>query len=261
MAGPSPATEQQSLRPLQVLRRETFITLAAAAVVWQLLALATPDYIIPGWPTIGRSLWTLLSTRPGWIALTVARVLVSLGLAFFLGMAAALTFYLHTRWERYLMPLVRIVMAVPVICWVLFAVLWFRGVEFQIGWVLVVVGAPIFLTDLLDSLKGIPGPLSEMVQSFRPTRTQTIRKLLLPSLTPVILTSWKVNLSLAIRVVTIAELVGATSGIGYGLQVAQSEFSIADIFAWTLILVVILMLTQQLVTVMELRALRWREVS
>ena len=63
--------------------------------------------------------------------------------------------------------------------------------------------------------------------------------MILPASLPGVLTSWKINLSLAIRVVTIAELVGATSGIGYGLTVAQAEFSIADIVAWTLILILI----------------------
>ena len=38
-------------------------------------------------------------------------------------------------------------------------------------------------------------------------------KLMLPAIVPTIFTSWKVNISLAIRVVTIAELVGAVTGI------------------------------------------------
>ena len=45
-------------------------------------------------------------------------------------------------------------MAVPVVSWILFAVLWFRGVEFRIGFVLVVVCAPVFLVDTLDAMRG-----------------------------------------------------------------------------------------------------------
>ena len=51
-----------------------------------------------------------------------------------------------------------------------------------------------------------------MMQSFRPTTLQYFFKLILPAILPTIFTSWKVNISLAIRVVTIAELVGA---VGY----------------------------------------------
>ena len=37
--------------------------------------------------------------------------------------------------------MIRLFMAVPVVSWILFAVLWFPGVEFRIGFVLVVVAA------------------------------------------------------------------------------------------------------------------------
>jgi NitT/TauT family transport system permease protein len=87
---------------------------------------------------------------------------------------------------------------------------------------------------------------------------QFFSKLLLPATVPAILTSWKINLSLAIRVVTIAELVGAISGVGYGLVLAQELFSVADVFAWTLVLIVILFLAEGVVSVIEERMLRWR---
>jgi len=68
-------------------------------------------------------------------------------------------------------------------------------------------------------------------------RAETIA---LPAILPSLITSWKINLSLAIRVVTIAELVGAVTGIGHQLAVAQELFSVADVFAWTLVLVALL---------------------
>ena len=40
--------------------------------------------------------------------------------------------------------------------------------------------------------------------------------------------------------VTIAELVGAVTGIGHQLSVAQELFSVADVFAWTIVLVALL---------------------
>ena len=76
---------------------------------------------------------------------------------------------------------------------------------------------------------------------------------------PAILTSWKVNLRVSIRVVTMAELVGATSGIGYALMQAKETFSVADVFAWTVVLVFILMVANVAVTGLERRLLVWRE--
>jgi NitT/TauT family transport system permease protein len=96
------------------------------------------------------------------------------------------------------------------------------------------------------------------MQSFRPTTLQYFRKLILPAIVPTLFTSWKVNISLAIRVVTIAELVGAVTGIGHQLSVAEELFSVSDVFAWTVILVMLLFLLEALVARVEARLLRWR---
>jgi ABC-type nitrate/sulfonate/bicarbonate transport system permease component len=96
------------------------------------------------------------------------------------------------------------------------------------------------------------------MRSFRPTTWQYFYKLMLPAIVPTVFTSWKINISLAIRVVTIAELVGAVTGIGHQLSVAQELFSVADVFAWTLVLVALLFLLEAMVSHVEARVLRWR---
>jgi ABC-type nitrate/sulfonate/bicarbonate transport system permease component len=52
--------------------------------------------------------------------------------------------------------------------------------------------------------------LTEMVMSFRPSRTKLFTAMIIPAILPDILTAWKVNLGNASRVVVVAELVGAT---------------------------------------------------
>jgi NitT/TauT family transport system permease protein len=111
---------------------------------------------------------------------------------------------------------------------------------------------------MLDGIRAIPRDLRDMMWSFRPGLTHFLRMLVLPAITPVILTSFKINLSQAIRLVTFAELVGAVSGIGYGLNVAQELFSVADVFAWTVVLIVILTLAMEALSWVESRLLRWR---
>jgi NitT/TauT family transport system permease protein len=185
-------------------------------------------------------------------------VAAALLISFVLGLWLAVAMYRWTAVENYVRPAVRLLMAVPVVCWILFSVLWFKWVEFRIAFVLIVVCAPVFLVDMLDGMKGVPRELRDMLRSFRPSRTHFFTKLVLPAIVPTILTSWKINLSLAIRVVTIAELVGAVSGIGYGLVVAQELFSVADVFAWTLVLVVVLFLAEAILSLIEERMLRWR---
>jgi NitT/TauT family transport system permease protein len=240
--------------------RQAVVSLLIFAALWEALSylaptLGIPAFAIPSFARIGQSLLTI---TPIDVLVTLARVIGALILSFVLGVVLAVLMYQSQNLESYLHPMVRLFMAVPVISWILFAVLWFRGVEFRIAFVLIAVCGPVFLIDALDAMRNVPRELRRMVRSFRPTRLQYFAKLMFPAIVPNLITSWKINLSLAIRVVTIAELVGAVTGIGHQLAVAQELFSVADVFAWTLVLVALLFLLEAVVARVEERMLRWR---
>jgi NitT/TauT family transport system permease protein len=240
--------------------RQAVVSVLIFAALWETLsylapALGIPAFAIPSLARIGRSLLTI---TPIDVLVTLARVIGALVASFVLGLALAVLMYQSQRLESYLRPMIRLFMAVPVVSWILFAVLWFRGVEFRIAFVLIAVCGPVFLIDAFDAMRNVPRELRRMVRSFRPTALQYFGKLMFPAIVPNLITSWKINLSLAIRVVTIAELVGAVTGIGHQLAVAQELFSVADVFAWTLVLVALLFLLEAVVARVEQRVLRWR---
>jgi len=255
-----PIEEHRESAPVLNFPRQTLVSLLVFAVVWETLShlspyLGIPRFAIPSFLTIAHS---VAHVTPIDIVVTLARVVGALIVSFVLGVSMAMAMYRSQTLDNYLHPMIRILMAVPVVSWILFAVLWFPGVEFRIGFVLVVVCGPVFLVDSLDAMRGVPRELRSMMRSFRPTTLQYFRKLILPAIVPTLFTSWKVNISLAIRVVTIAELVGAVTGIGHQLSVAEELFSVSDVFAWTVVLVALLFLLEALVARIEARMLRWR---
>ena len=254
------STEHRESVPVLIFPRQTLVSLLVFALAWEALSylapvLGIPPFAIPSLLRIAKAITTI---TPLDIAVTLARVIGALIVSFVFGIVLAMAMYRSDTLEKYLHPMIRILMAVPVVSWILFAVLWFPGVEFRIGFVLVVVCGPVFLVDTLDAMRSVPRELRQMMQSFRPTTLQYFVKLMLPAIVPTIFTSWKVNISLAIRVVTIAELVGAVTGIGHQLSVAQELFSVADVFAWTIVLVALLFLLEAIVSRFEARLLRWR---
>jgi len=253
-------TEHRESVPVLIFPRQTLVSLLVFALAWEVLSHLAPTFGIPPFaiPRLLRIAKAITTITPLDIAVTLARVIGALIVSFVLGIVLAMAMYRSDALEKYLHPMIRILMAVPVVSWILFAVLWFPGVEFRIGFVLVVVCGPVFLVDTLDAMRSVPRELRQMMQSFRPTTLQYFVKLMLPAIVPTIFTSWKVNISLAIRVVTIAELVGAVTGIGHQLSVAQELFSVADVFAWTIVLVALLFLLEAIVSRFETRLLRWR---
>ena len=121
---------------------------------------------------------------------------------------------------------------------------------------------PGFAFQLLDAYRSMSNDLYEMTLSFRPSRLDLLRTLVWPTVLPGILTAWKVNLgNVASRVVVVAELVGATGGVGYELLVQQQVFDMAGAIAWTIVLVIFVLIMQRIIALIEARALNYRATS
>jgi len=260
MAEPQPQHSSKKEQPKK-FSWESFAraaSIAAFIVGWHVASLYAPYYAIPGWERIFHA---LLEISPYDVGITVARLVLSMGLSFVVGLTFSTLVFERPVVEAFFIPLVKLLMAVPAVCWVVFSILWFKGVEFRIYFVMCIVCTPVFIIDSLDAMKSVPMDLRQMVSSFRPDKLQSYVKVIFPGIAANLLTSWKINLTLAVRVVTIAELVGAISGIGRGLVMAQEKFSVAEVFAWTVVLVAILYVLQGVVALAEHRTLRWRPAS
>src|SRR5882672_11949882 len=111
--------------PILIFRRQTLVSLLAFAVAWEVLShlapyLGIPPFAIPSLVRIARSLADL-TVRD--VAVTLARVIAALIVSFVLGVSLAMAMYRSAALDNYLHPMIRILMAVPVVSWILFAVL------------------------------------------------------------------------------------------------------------------------------------------
>jgi len=243
-------------------RSETFISLFLVVVAWQLASYFFPVYLFPPVNLIGAELLALIVDQQGYQALsTFARILAGMAGAFIFGGFLAFLMGRSDLFNRLVYPVVNLLQGVPALSWVVIAIIWFRHTEFRIWFIMVATTLPAFTFQLLDSYRAISKDLMEMTLSFRPSRLDYLRVLVLPTVVPGILTAWKVNLGNASRVVVVAELVGATSGIGYQLLQSQQLFNLAAAIAWTITLVVFVLITQSILIVIENRVLRYRATS
>ena len=163
--------------------------------------------------------------------------------------------------ERFFSPILNFFQGIPALSWVVFAIIWFKGIEPRIFFIMVVTALPAFSFQIVGALRAMSKDLFEMVLSFRPTKMKMFRTMILPAILPDILTAWKVNLGNASRVVVVAELVGATGGVGYELLQQQQIFDMAGALAWTLQLVFFVLFTQWVIGLIETYAFRYRAIS
>jgi NitT/TauT family transport system permease protein len=235
----------------------------ALAVLWQIAAFNLPSYLFPSLIDIARRTLEIFVDWGQFVQVlaTVGRILAGLAGAFVLGGALAVLMARSAAVDRFFAPILNFFQGIPALSWVVFAIIWFHGIEFRIFFIMVVTSLPAFTFQVLDALRGMSKDLFEMVLAFRPTRRKLFRAMILPAILPDIMTAWKVNLGNASRVVVVAELVGATGGVGYELLMQQQQFDMAGALAWTLQLVFFVLISQQVIALIEAYAFRYRAAS
>ncbi len=242
------------------IRPEGVIAVIAIATAWQLLSLMFPHFLVPGLqyliPTLVHLL-TLTDTYVHFVS-TVWRVLVGCGVASLLGAALGLFMGVNRPVERLLMPILRFFMGVPVLSWVLLVVIWFREPELRIFAILLVVCLPVVAMNVLEGVKNLPKDLYEMLLVFRPSSWQAMRMVIIPWTMPFFVVGLKVTLSLAIRLVVFAELVGATVGVGAAMFTAFNSFDVATLVVWSALLVLAMVLFDVLIGIAERTIFKWR---
>jgi len=248
-------------RTMRVLQAAASMLLLAAA--WQGLSFVFPAFLFPPVPDIMSRTVEILITGAllSDVLLTAARIFVGLFGAFFVGCLIALLIARSRTAENFVSPILTFFQGIPALSWVVFAIIWFHGTEFRVGFIMVMTTLPAFTFQILDAIRSMSKDLFEMTMSFRPSRWTMFRFLIVPTIVPGILTAWKVNLGNAARVVVVAELVGATGGVGYQLLRQQQLFDMAGAMAWTLQLVLFVLIVQQTINAIETYALRYRAVS
>jgi NitT/TauT family transport system permease protein len=223
-------------------------------LLWQFASLFFPRFLFPSlidvfWRCI--DIFTTGSMFADVLA-TVFRILAGLAGAFIVGGILALLMVRSRAIDQFLSPILTLFQGIPALSWVVFAIIWFHGVEFRIFFIMVMTTLPAFTFQVLGALRAMSKDLMEMVFSFRPTRMKLFRVMIAPAILPDILTAC---------VVVVAELVGATGGVGYELLQQQQLFDMAGALAWTLQLVFFVLIVQGILTLMENTAFRYRSVS
>jgi len=236
---------------------------AVVAGLWQIASLFFPPFLFPSLIDVFKRCIDILITwsQLADVLATVGRILAGLAGAFIVGAALAVLMVRSRAVNDFLSPILTLFQGIPALSWVVFAIIWFHGIEPRIFFIMVMTTLPAFTFQVLSALQAMSRDLMEMVMSFRPTRAKLFRVMIIPAILPDILTAWKVNLGNASRVVVVAELVGATGGVGYELLQQQQLFDMAGALAWTLQLVFFVLIAQAVLSFVESVAFRYRAVS
>lgn len=242
-------------------RRDLFATcvvVVALLIAMEVTSRYVPDYIMPSPVAVWNAARELFFTDPYHVAVTLVRLAIAVAIAMAVGVTLGLAMGMLPAVRPYLKAIVVIDTGIPALSWMLVAVFWFKNPETRIFFILLVILLPFYALNIYEGLRALPKDFVDMIESFRPSRWQVLRYLILPHIVPYIFLTTKSVIGYAIRMVIFAELVASAVGIGARMNLAQSTFRIDQVLAWTFFLVILNLVLQAAVNGVEKLTLRWR---
>ncbi len=256
-----PAPKQRLASVREVVRGDAWATVVVAAlllVAMQVASMFVPDYLMPSPLAVLKAGAQLSKSELMHVVITLARLAAALVFAVVVGILFGVAMALFERARPYLRAVIVIDTGIPALSWMLLAVLWFGNPELRIFFILAVILIPFYALNVFDGIQALSRELIDMLDSFRPTRLQTLRYLLIPHIVPYVLLTTKGVIGYAIRMTIFAELVASAVGIGSRMNLAQSTFHIDQLIAWTFLLVALNLGLQAIVAACERWLLKWR---
>lgn len=215
---------------------------AAWLVIWQLVSMWIGQEILLVSPAVVfLRLLELLPTGEFWrsVMFSVIRINGGFLLAAAAGVTAAGLAVKFRRVEEFLRPFVLTIKAIPVASFVILVLIWVpsRNLSVVISFLMVF---PILYTNVLDGEKQMDRNLLEMAQVFALSRSVRLRYLYLPQILPYFRTGCSVALGLCWKAGVAAEVIGIPDhSIGEQLYQAKVYLNTPDLFAWTIVIVML----------------------
>jgi NitT/TauT family transport system permease protein len=211
-------------------------------LLWQVASTALHNNIILVGPLeVIHSLLFQAFTVEFWktIAFSFGKISLGFFLAFMAGIITGGAAHRFPLLEDFLQPPVSFLKSVPVASFIILALIWIGSENLSLFISFLVVFPMIYL-HTMAGLRSADKKLLEMAKVFRMPPFKKMYYIYRPALLPHLISGCRVALGMSFKSGIAAEVIGVPGhSIGERLYMAKIYLSTADLFAWTLVIVVI----------------------
>ncbi len=174
--------------------------------------------------------------------LTLGRSLIGFLIAVIASLVLGLVYTVSDTGRSFVSALNSLLQSISVLVWVIVFVMFF-GVLSPIPPVLVatIVSLPILLATIVGELEASRRKILELAKILEAPRLRLYTDFLLPSMAIALAASARAALGAALRISVVAEAFGSNGGIGYEIATYYSLAEPRGVFAWGLLLVVLML--------------------
>ncbi|HML88247.1 MAG TPA: ABC transporter permease [Methylomusa anaerophila] len=192
------------------------------------------------------------------LAISLSRVLKGYGAAVILGVGFGIFMGIYTRVNRFFMLVFDAVRQIPPLAWIPLIILWF-GIG-ETSKVVIIFKAAFFpvLVNTISGIQNVSGNYLEVARICRTNKIDLLRKVYFPASLASIFVGLRLGLGAAWMTMVAAELIAASSGIGYRINDGR-ELSQPDMVVVGMIVIgVVGVIMDMALKILAKRLLSWR---
>lgn len=224
------------------------IILAFWLLLWQIGAMRIDNHILLVSPADTLKALSGLIFSPvfwGSIWFSFARISLGFFIAFFAGLLTGTLGYWKPIINDFLAPPIHFMKSIPVASFVILALIW-TGSENLSVFISFIVVYPMIHVNTLAGLKSTDPKLLEMAKIFRVPLWRRAMSIYRVALYPYLASAMKTALGMGFKSGIAAEVIGVPEGsIGEGLYMSKIYLSIAELFAWTVVIICVSVLFEK----------------
>lgn len=217
-------------------------------ILWQMIAMiVNQSVILPSFLDVLNRLVYILSDVSFYnhLFITLFRVILGTLSAFVLSFIFAILSYDFKLINQGLKPLVLVSKTIPNITYILLVLIWFSR-EMSVFFVTLLILFPVLYTQISTGLLGINPEHLEVLKLYPETYFHRLTKVIIPLIRISLFEGLKGALSLGFKVGVMAEILGQVQpGLGYLMHIARMNFETVDLFAYTAIMIMVVVLIEK----------------
>jgi NitT/TauT family transport system permease protein len=253
-------TQPRQWRPSLILQRLALVALLVA--IWWIYSMFKPHFIVPSPPRVMGAFKLLIDNGDLWtnLGITLSRVGVGFGLATLIGLPLGIVLGANRLIGDFFEPVVPVMNTVSSAIWATFAILWFGVSDGTAVFVVFMTAMPLIITNVWQGTRSVNADFIELAHTLRMPSWKVMVKIYLPTILPYFFSGARLAFGFGWRVSLVAETLGSSSGVGYRLRQAADLVQTDQVFAWTLTLIVMMVVIEMgLLRPLENHLFRWKK--
>lgn len=167
-----------------------------------------------------------------------------------IGVALAVLCAASAFFKELFKPLIAIARATPVASFILLALVWMKTGTVP-GFIAALMVFPIIFGNVYEGIRNVDDKLLEMAKSYKVSTKRVFLHIFLPGVFPYFIAGTTTGLGLAWKAGIAAEVLSVPAGsIGQMLHDAKIYIETADLFAWTVVVILLSMILEYLVVLL-----------